>query len=123
MTTGLLPAPIVSIGVHVETWLNEQTAVGTDQPIVWCPHGYRRGGEAVRSIEHLSVLASARPRTGEWAVIEWSSGEVRGWCQTMRYPTGWVVDAHDETPDDFAKRVYRARRPADQRTSTSCSRV
>ncbi|WP_126688338.1 hypothetical protein [Nocardioides ferulae] len=25
----------------------------------------------------------------------------------MRYPTGWVVDAHDGTPDGFAKRVYR----------------
>lgn len=25
----------------------------------------------------------------------------------MRYPSGWVVDAHDGTPDDFAKRAFR----------------
>ena len=42
-----------------------------------------------------------------WAVVEWSDGDVRRWCQTMRYPKGWVVDAHDGTPDDFAKRVFR----------------
>ncbi len=25
----------------------------------------------------------------------------------MRYPTGWVVDAHHGTDSDFAERVYR----------------
>ena len=71
------------------------------------PHGYRRSGTAVRNVEHLSVLVSSLPEPGEWAVVEWSEGDVRRWCQTMRYPTGWVVDAHDGTPDDFAKRVFR----------------
>ena len=107
VSTELLPAPIVSVGVEVESWLEDLTAVSPERPIVWCPHGYRRSGTAVRNVEHLSVLVSSLPEPGEWAVFEWSAGDTRRWCQTMRYPTGWVVGAHDGTPDDFAKRVFR----------------
>jgi hypothetical protein len=64
-------------------------------------------GDQVRSLEYMSVLMSSLPQPGEWAVIEWSGGAVRRWCQTMRHLTGWIVDAHDGAPDDFARRVYR----------------
>ena len=39
----------------------------------------------------------------------------------MRYPTGWVVDAHDGTPDDFAKRVFRGN-PGDYRSRAGDAR-
>lgn len=107
LTTELLPTPLLSIGVEADAWLQAMTQVRPDQPILWCPHGHRSGGTPVRSLEHLSVLISALPEPGEWAVIQWSTGGVRRWCQTMRHPSGWVVEAHDGTPDDFAKRVYR----------------
>lgn len=99
VATELLPAPVASLGVEAESWLQELTAASPDQPIVWCPHGYRRSGTAVRNVEHLSVLVSSLPEPGEWAVVEWADGDVRRWCQTMRYPTGWVVDAHDGNPE------------------------
>lgn len=68
------------------------------------------------------MLASRLPEPGEWALVEWSGEDVRRWCQTMRYPTGWVVDAHDGTPDDFAKRVFRGEpgdypKPSGRRTA------
>lgn len=107
LSAEVLPSAQVSIGIEVESWLQDLTAVSPGRPIVWCPHGHRGGGVLVRNREHLSVLVSTLPDPGEWAVLEWATGDVRRWCQTMRYPSGWVVDAHAGSPDDFAKRVYR----------------
>ena len=33
----------------------------------------------------------------------------RRWCQTVRYPTGWVVDARHGTDSDSARRALRRR--------------
>lgn len=122
MTPELLPAPNVSVGVEAEWWLHELTVVSRDQLIVWYPHGYRRGSAAVRSLEHLSLLDSRLPEPGERTLVEWSGDNVRRWCQKMCNPTGWCVDAHDGTPDDFVKRVFRGE-PSGytkaKRTSTS----
>ncbi len=107
MTITVAPDLVETIGESAESWLRTRTAASPEQPIIWCPHGSRGGGEAVRSLEHLSVLISHLPEPGEWAVVEWAGGDVRRWCQTMRHPSGWVVDAHDGTANDFAMRVFR----------------
>lgn len=107
MTTGLLTAPTASAGATAESWLQDVTEATLGQTIRWCPHGHWHSGTAVRSLEHLSVLVSRLSEPGEWAIVEWQRGDVRRWCQTMRHPGGWVVEAHDGTPEDWSQRVFR----------------
>ncbi|HQY97552.1 MAG TPA: hypothetical protein PLU83_11245 [Phycicoccus sp.] len=97
--------PTADLLIAVDAWLAEQTAPEPGLPIVWRPRG--RPGPAVRNAEHLAVLVSLIPGPGEWAVIEWRGHPGKGWCQTMRYAGGWVVEVHDGTPEDWAQRVYR----------------
>ena len=63
VATELLPAPVVSLGVEAESWLQDLTASSPDQPIVWCPHGYRRSGTAVPPETTRSRAGAARPST------------------------------------------------------------
>jgi hypothetical protein len=66
VSTDLSPAPIVSVAVEAESWLKDLAAVSPERPIVWCPHGYRRSGTAVRKVEHCqcSCRACQNPVSG-----------------------------------------------------------
>lgn len=104
--TKLAPQIDSSLGESVDRWLQDVAEQSLVNPVLWCPHGSRTRATAVKGVEQLSVLVSWLPVPGEWAVVE-RDGEVRRWCQTMRHQDGWVVDAHDGTHRDFAKRVFR----------------
>ena len=64
MTTAFAIMPVVPIA-SIESWLHEQTAATLVQPILWCPHGWRQSGEAVRNLEGSVALFDRGPPQGE----------------------------------------------------------
>lgn len=83
-----------------DTWLREQMVLQPEEPVTW----ERR--TAVRGVEHLAVLMSglAVQRHG---VLEGGATRQHRWGQTMRVDVGWIVEVHDGSGEDFARRVFR----------------
>ena len=107
MTTTLLLVAVVPVGAVTESWSpGGDCCRRPDQPIVWCPRGYLRAGTPVRNVEHLSVFVSSLPEPVEWASSTGRLGRPAV-VPDHALPHRLGCGAHDGTPDDFAKRVYR----------------
>lgn len=89
------------------------------RPLLWRGYGERC---LVLSPRHLAVLVSTQNQFGDFGIISFENGQGR-WGQTMRLSAMessgrlrsqntrddefWVVEVHDGTPEDYARRVVR----------------